>query len=43
MSFIGDVIKILGAADLDKVLEVIREVKSLIEMINALGEKLGIN
>jgi len=38
MSFILDIVKFLGAADLDKVLNVIREVKELIAEIKAFWE-----
>lgn len=43
MSIIGDVIKFLGAADLDKALEVIREIKSLLTMLEAMLNRLGID
>jgi hypothetical protein len=43
MSIITDILKFLGKADLDKVLEVVREIKSLISMIEALTDKFGVN
>lgn len=36
MSLITDIIKFLGGADLDKVLLVIRELKELVAMIDAI-------